>query len=658
MKAHVLAVLLAVLAGSAMAQDRITKDEQGRIRIVPLPTDAKFLNPWPPEMEDAFWTRADWIIRKNAKAAGYGNTYFENEKSSYPLAMISILGGFRDAGIKYLQGEDANARDWNSHTLGIDYFPCFTLKQQMRKYFYFGDMLDPAYRQRMKDAAKIWTEKDPLGRPHPAFKGPGGGWSPEQKNSWVDTRNTDNLQGMRDCAVYLMAEETGNEATRQLYKSKIAKTVRNMYRVGMGEWDSENYHGHTMTAYIQLYDFAKDPQVKLMGKAAMDYLCATGAFKYWRGGFGGPNKRDYNKPIVRAGSAADHLGLYFGQWVGDEGEAVADNVHFITSAYRPPMAVVGLAHKEFARPAEVLVGHPSYNGLRGGGTEPPSYYETMFFGRTYQLGTLASGTGDTDANGFKMLAYNSKRGVDFFVANTTTDPHYIGSPKYSDKAFVDGNNIGQWRNLAIWLNNHGDAPFIFLLPKSAKVEQRGGITFIAMEKTWLAIQPINLAIKGVDAALTEQVNVEVKADKKTGKETKAPLWPDEQIISAKGTGGAVCGFALEIGEDDDFAQFVAKVQSAARLDLSQIARGAATYKSSDGRALKVAHAGRNARVWRDGKEHDYAHHRGQYQPADGGNVPIRLDWGSGKLHVEAGGWTFDATVAEDGTCTFTNQKVK
>ena len=86
----------------------------------------------------------------------YGNTAFENEKRSYPRAMIDILAGNREKAIAFLQSEDADAQR-NAHTLG-----------------------------------------------------------------------TDNLRAMREVAVYLFAEETGNEETRKIYKERIRRNVRTL----------------------------------------------------------------------------------------------------------------------------------------------------------------------------------------------------------------------------------------------------------------------------------------------------------------------------------------------------------------------------------------------------------------------------------------------
>ena len=275
--------LIAVPVGAAPSpvatDERVFTDSKGRVIVRPLPVEEKFRNPWSAVWEDAFWDRANASLRASDIAPGkYGGTYFENEKASYPNAFIGFLKGQRAEALKFLQQDDSEP--WSRKlTLGVDWFPSFTIKSQTRKYFFFGQYLDPAYRQRMFDSAKIWTEQDPLRRPNPFWLTPeqrkakgmtGEGWTPEFHNSWVDVRSTDNLRAMRECAVYLMAEETGNTAVAQLYRERIRAYVTALYTTGMGEWDSANYLSHALTGNLQLYDFARDPEVKLLAKAHLD----------------------------------------------------------------------------------------------------------------------------------------------------------------------------------------------------------------------------------------------------------------------------------------------------------------------------------------------------------------------------------------------------
>lgn len=621
--------LCAVLvAGTAIAEDLVFKDAAGRTRVRPYPVPAEFRNAWPADWEDAFWDRANAAIAANGGEAKFGNTYFENEKGMYPTAMFAFLGGQREPALKALQEEDNQAESWNKLTDGIDYFPCFTLKGQMRKYFLFGPYLDRAYLARMKSGAAKWTAKDPLWRPNPYYRGHKEGWTPESKNSWVDIRTTDNLQAMRETSVYLMAEETGNAAVRGLYKGRIRTFVARLYQVGMGEWDSENYHAHTLTAYLNLYDFAKDPEVRALAKAALDFFCTTAALKYYHGAMNGPCKRDYNH-FTAMHAAANVMWMYFGDTPGRPARYDRDQVHVITSAYRPPAAVVELAHKHVPLPFEVFAAHPGYEALRQG-ADRPEQYETTYVGHTFQLGTLAQGTQAPDVNGFKLVAVHSTRGADFFMANATTDPGKMGSAQYTD-AQVGRMNVGQYRNLAILLNAPGDAPVLFLTPADVPVESERGVTFFRYESTWIAVRPVNLTVRGVSAELTAKLE-------------DASL----HIVSAQGAGGKICGFAMEVGEaasHGNYAAFKAGVLDKGRLECAD--DGSVALVASDGRSLKVRF-GPLPTVWRDGVEHDWSQHTALYRNADGGAAPLALGWKEGRLHVEAGGRTFECEVSAEG----------
>jgi hypothetical protein len=627
---------LLLLSAVVLAGDDLTfRDAKDRIRVRTSPVPAELRNDWPDAWEESFWDRANAAIRANGSATKFGNTYFENEKAMYPNAMFAYLGGQRAAALKALQEEDNQAGSWNSLTDGIDYFACFTLKGQMRKYFLFGPELDPAYRARMKSGARKWTEQDPLRRPNPYYKGQKDGWTPEAKNSWVDVRTTDNLQAMRETAVYLMAEETGNEEVRALYKDRIRTFVARLYQVGMGEWDSENYHAHTFTTYLNLYDFARDAEVRTLAKAAVDFFCATAAFKYSHGAMNGPSKRDYNH-FTALEAAANVAWLYFDDTPAAPRTFDRDQVHLITSAYRPPAAVVELAHKNFARPVEVFAAHAPYEALRQGAGQPETY-ETTYIGHTFQLGTLAQGTHGGDVNGFKLVAQHGTRGADFFMANATSDPTKMGSAQYSD-AQQGRMNVGQYRNLAILLNAPGDTPILFLAPKDVPVETAGGVTFFRYEQTWIALRPVNLQIEGLSAELTGKL--------KGG---------DLQVVRAKGTGGKVCGFALEVGEAEthgDYVAFRKAMLAKSRLDAGGAAEGRVSYVSTKGETLAVTYGEPLPAVVRNGKPHDWAQHTALYAPADGGAAPISLGWKTGSLRVEAGGKTFRCAVSADGKAAY------
>ena len=619
---------------------------------VVVPVEAKYHNPWPDDWEKEFRARGDAVLKAQCaqqKAQGLGGrTYFENEKRAYGYLMAHVVAGDRAVAVRELQREDAQADAWHRHTKGIDYYACFTLKHQVRKYFLFGPLLDPDYRRRMADGARLWTEKDPLRRPHPAFNKPGDGWGPDVKNSWVDVRNTENLFLMRVTSVYLMAEDAGNEETRKLYRDAILKYVAALYCVGMGEWDSENYHGHSISPLLNLYDFAKDPEVKAAAKACLDYVCAVGAVKYYRGAFNGPTNRDYNHPQPFGGSAACMLWLYFGDTPRENRQFESDEVHVLTSGYRPPAAVVHLARKYHDRPVEVFSAKPHYSASTTGDLKSaPEYFETQYLGRTFQMGSLAGGTtaGKTAVNGFKITAWDGKNGAVAIQAVPGPDPAFPGSAKYVEGKVAAENRVGQNRNVAVWLAAKGDSPWVWTLPDHVGVEEAGGVTFLRAEKTWVALRPVNASAVAPDEALTTQLTRPANGE---------GGWGGHRVLSSRGAGGTYCGVAVEVGEAPDFADYAAfkkAVLAKSRLDAAAVADGVAEYAGAGGAAVKVKFGAKAAdtRVWRDGKPHDWSGHaRHAFRGAGPTGAPILQEWGGGKLTVRAGGASFVCEVS--GTC--------
>jgi len=612
--------------------------------------DQQWINPWPDAWERRFRQRAAVAIEHNTGKGNYGNTYFENEKASYPPAMFDVLFDDREKGKAYLQAEDNQAGSWNSQTEGIDFYAAFTLKHQMRKYFLLGRQLghlDADYLGRMKRGATKWTEEDPMRRQTKYFKGGGHGWTPETKNSWVDVRNTDNLRAMRETSVYLMAEETGHEKLRQAYKEDIQRYAWALWHIGMGEWDSENYHFHTIAPYLNLYDFAEDPEVKRTAKAALDMLLTMAAVKYYRGGWAGPIKRDYNKPYVFAGAAGEAW-LYFNDTPAPNPHPHGDMIHMITSAYRPPAAVYALAQKNFDEGVELFAAKPTYETWKAEGDATaskgypaPNYQqadhepwvmETTYIGQTFQLGTLPQGSFG-DVNGFKLLMADPEHGAQFFTGASVGNPTQVNRGSGKDK-------IAHYRHAMINLTDRGDAPWAFILPAGAAVEDADGIRFIRQHETWLALRPINLKLNDPD-----------------GKRVKG--WKHTQAMTGKGTGGEASGFVLEIGEPrthGSYDKFKQAVRSKAKLEVNG---KSATYTTTTGQTVGLELTGAWVpRITRDGKPFNPMARQNWalYRPADGSDAPICLGWKAGKLHVEAGGQTFDATYPDDHAYTWEHGK--
>jgi hypothetical protein len=475
-------------------------------------------------------------------------------------------------------------------------------------------------------------------RPHPKHgigTGPvGDAWDPGVRGGWVDWRNTDNLRSMREVSVYLFAEETGNELVRKVYRERIRRTARGFYSVGNGEWDSPAYIGLTIQGYLMLYDFARDPEVRLLAKGILDYLSTATALKFFHGGASGPNTRDYGTWAAGTGGGGSWA---WSTWLPvQRGAKVKLADPLFLSAYRPPAAVVALAGDEVTKPWEHLASHPVYNNWVPGADDAPAYHETLYRSRDFQIGSQAEG-GTGDGNGGKIVLAHPERGCDYFFVTSKTK----GNP------CVGGNDrIAQCRNALIWAG-HGAKDWRILLPVDAAIERENGVVFLKFARGWAAIHPLRCQVGEVDPALVTPFLGKGGADSSgAGKVTQSAL-------PAKAEEGALTGFAIEMADGLHFADYAAfkaavlakaKVQLAGnRVDFTG-ASGARVALTCDGQAKLPA-------VERDGKPHDWEKNRALWQ---GG--PATLGWKEGRLVVEAGGRKFTGTLdLKAGTYDFENK---
>ena len=439
---------------------------------------------------------------------------------------------------------------------------------------------------------------------------------------------------MREVNAYLFAEETGNTETRDLYKNRIAAFTARLYSTGLGEWDSENYFGHTTSSFLNLYDFAEDKEVRVQAKAALDWLMIAAALKYRHGGWAAPTKRDYGGASRVFGSlSARFFEIYFGDTATPNPDPEPDVVHAITSRYRPPLVALAIARKNF-EPVEMLEAKPHYD--KWSAKESPEYWQTMFYGKTFQMGSIASRIPAGDVSPFKLGADNGKRGVDFFYANTM--------PVIGQQGKNKGDQIGQHRNLLVWLRPADGKTFSFLAPGDASLQKEDGIWFWKMEKTWLALRPINLG-----DPVTQAITKEIKKKKEPTQTVPDSNYADATTFNVASQGDSYIGFALEVGEGGDYDSWKRAVKAKGALDLSLLNQGVAKLTGSDGQILRVDHNKTDdlPLVHRDGIERKWADEIAVYAPQNGGTL-VSQDWGGGTLRAQAGGRVFTSSVTPDG----------
>jgi len=133
-------------------------------------------------------------------------------------------------------------------------------------------------------------------------------------------------------------------------KEWLRSFVKQWYSVGQGEYDSSTYAVYTAAAFANVYDFSKDPELRSIVRAALDYLSATQAQKYFYGCNIGPESRGFADSSVSTKS--DMMSwLWFDNAARDvmtpeeKPDRSSPVVILALSKYRPPLAAVDIADK-------------------------------------------------------------------------------------------------------------------------------------------------------------------------------------------------------------------------------------------------------------------------------------------------------------------------
>jgi hypothetical protein len=197
---------------------------------------------------------------------------------------------------------------------------------------------------------------------------------------------------------YLVCDRVANmpaAAARAKAKEWLRDYVRGLYHYGQGEWDSSSYLVFYFNSLMNVYDFSKDDECRLLARAGLDWFATVYALKYVNGMHTGPKERGWTNGV---GSGIDHLGLL---WWGSSredsdqdiaGRAGRTGVHACTSAYRPNAVICNIARRRLpALPAEYRNGKPNYwTGLDTPPIPPIANVsqESLYVTRHYTLGSM------------------------------------------------------------------------------------------------------------------------------------------------------------------------------------------------------------------------------------------------------------------------------
>lgn len=629
MKYFAILTCLAMMSFSVTAQPLTKTAADGSLQIIAPDIDGKFKNPVSESYEEGFRQRYNALLKTWTGMGGSWKKidqrrFFEGEKWSYPNAMMHVLAGNQEAGMKLLQaGDQPQAAQDHRHTKGIDLWAAFTLKGQARKYFQFGHLMEPAYKKKFEQAIDIWTKTHPRHTPHPVYKKYNPklqGWGPNRfGHRQLDGRRTDNLFAMSGTTVYLFAEASGNEETRLRAKDEIYGYIWALYNIGHGEWDSTTYHPHVVAPYLTLYDYAKDPEVKMAAKAALDHFFTAAALKNHRNTFAGASKREYGVTSLQNFDAfAGFFWLYFPADGITSPYKEHDQLHGMASAYRPAPAIINLANRKMDLPVEILANKPEYENWKKEASAKPRTFETIYIAKTYTSGSALEGSGNGDMMPFRVTFDRGKTGTNCFTANS--------SSKFNSASNRD--RVAQYKNLTLWLGKKGNSDFHFLLAEGGEWQVNGKHWFHDAGDTWLAMTPINLG-KPKPGALTKR---------------PAKKYPSAELVTATPGEASHVGFALEIQEKGgaykNFSDFKKNYASKSKLDLEEMDAGMVTFTGTQGQSIAMKHQGEMPEVWRNGvkRNFDDPAEWAVWRTADRATPVVDLPWkGSGVLQVRAGG---------------------
>jgi hypothetical protein len=473
---------------------------------------------------------------------------------------------------------------------------------------------------------------------------------------------TENHVSMSRTSGYLFAQEAARiprlaeEAGRwqELLGEWIRARAQRIYHYGTGEWDSNPYTAYNLIGWLNLHDFAGDPEIRAAARAVLDYHAANMALKMTQGILGGPESRGGTRYGPLSRSATEYIAwIWFGPNELADREAFfkpneyIQAVHAATSGYRPPAVLSDLFHKEIPTPALYHNTKPEYLLTRRAES-----HEVFHIGDSFTLGTAQVPHGgwmntaygiinwklvmmDRDGlpavimgnGGMKSMTHARGRNpFDQFLQHRSTVVQMTRVPENAEAIQAEVGRIFEaWREdvradfKERWgrehtfhgkhLSNNGrgaleNARFSnVFIPESATVAQSGAKTFLQYGGTYVALLPLS---------------------------GSAPVY-EERRITDSASRGKVSGFVIEVAEGDDYASLDAFMSAftAARLEPDPDDPLAFRYRSPNGDSLWFRYADRGS--W---QEMIYDWGSGVTEQQVGFNTEAwqQPDWPSGKDH--------------------------
>ncbi len=283
-------------------------------------------------------------------------------------------------------------------------------------------------------------------------------------------------------------------------KEWLRNYVRGIFEAGNGEWDSSTYIIFTMNGLLNIYDFAKDEEVRLIAKAGLDWFTTAYALKYRDGLFTAPLQRGFvDRPH---GSETDQTGFL---WFGSNAELTPREtrgfryaVHAASSAYRPNEVLFNLAHKTLPDlPVTFHNTKPNYWGTTGR-PRPSVHHETFHISHTFSLGTLWNGQG-SQISRMGLVVDSPDGGIPFSGGHPRSSDHTgkktgigfgSGTSRYTQAMQADNSHI----SLSLSPEDEEHDYAFFRIPNDSSLDpvEVDGLTWWTrrIENTLVAVLPV------------------------------------------------------------------------------------------------------------------------------------------------------------------------
>jgi hypothetical protein len=416
----------------------------------------------------------------------------------------------------------------------------------------FGDALTPATRGTLAAEAAKYS----------AYLNPSGTENHRTMNLFASNVLPDYLDSDR------FAGKAREDAMREA-KEKLRIYVKNLYAVGQGEWDSPTYLMFSLHGLLNIYDFTRDPETRLIAAAGLDWLTAAYALKYRDGLFTGPNQRGYYDRAMA--SIADQTGwLWWGSKAQPKNPAsFLYAIHAATSSWRPNRVLTNLARKDVVGlPAEQKNTKPNY--YFGQQIEPVAgtYPETLYLSASFTMGTLWAGFG-SQITRFHLVANSNEGPLALTGGHPRKSDHKL--VKLDELTFRDGggryDQTAQLGPLHVCLSRIPDDEVIdytfVSLPTDSDPKQIAGRWFFRMGEAWVAVIPFTNQSEIAPVPLSDKEAAErVKQKDPT---------PHPRMLRIS---GRPSGFAVIAAEESDFPDvhsFAKWTETAYKFDTSKFA---------------------------------------------------------------------------------------